>query len=431
MKTLLKNGTLIDYKTNTFEKKDILIENDKIVKIANEIGEQADKIIDCTNLNIMPGMIDMHCHLREPGFEHKETIETGSKSAVSGGFTTICPMPNTKPTPDSAIVLQKIIEEAKRVNLCNVLPYASVSKGEKGEELVDFETLKKAGAIAFSDDGMPVVNSKMMREAIIEADKLGTFVASHCEEKSVAAGAINSGKVADQLGVDGVLPEAEEIMAAREMVIAETNDVRAHICHISTKTTKNMVRDAKKRGVKISCETCPHYFTFTVNEVLKSGVNAKMNPPLREEKDRLAIIEGLKEGTIDAIITDHAPHTEDEKNKGLATAPNGIIGFETALSAEIMNLIDTGDLTYLDLVRLTSYQPAQLLNIDRGIIEEGKVADITIFDPNETYTYTKEMIVSKAKNSPFIGKELKGRVKYTIVNGNIVYKDERLNKVYR
>ena len=431
MKTLLKNGTLIDYKTNTFEKKDILIENDKIVKIANEIGEQADKIIDCTNLNIMPGMIDMHCHLREPGFEHKETIETGSKSAVSGGFTTICPMPNTKPTPDSAIVLQKIIEEAKRVNLCNVLPYASVSKGEKGEELVDFETLKKAGAIALSDDGMPVVNSKMMREAIIEADKLGTFVASHCEEKSVAAGAINSGKVADQLGVDGVLPEAEEIMAAREMVIAETNDVRAHICHISTKTTKNMVRDAKKRGVKISCETCPHYFTFTVNEVLKSGVNAKMNPPLREEKDRLAIIEGLKEGTIDAIITDHAPHTEDEKNKGLATAPNGIIGFETALSAEIMNLIDTGDLTYLDLVRLTSYQPAQLLNIDRGIIEEGKVADITIFDPNETYTYTKEMIVSKAKNSPFIGKELKGRVKYTIVNGNIVYKDERLNKVYR
>lgn len=421
MKTLLKNGTLIDYKTNTFEKKDILIEDDKIKKIGSNIDEQADKVIDCTNFNIIPGMIDMHCHLREPGFEHKETIETGSKSAVCGGFTTICPMPNTKPTPDSAIVLQKIIEEAKRVNLCNVLPYASVSKGEKGEELVDFKELKEAGAIAFSDDGMPVVNSKMMREAIIEADKLGTFVASHCEEKSVAAGAINAGKVADQLGVNGVLPEAEEIMAAREIVISETNNVRAHICHISTKTTKNMVRDAKKRGVKISCETCPHYFTFTVEEVLKSGVNAKMNPPLREEKDRLAIIEGLKEGTIDSIITDHAPHAEEEKNKGLATAPNGIIGFETALPAEIMNLIDTGDLTYLDLVRLTSYNPAKLLNIDRGSIEEGKVADITIFDPNERYTYTKEMIVSKSKNSPFIGKELKGRVQYTIVGGRIVY----------
>ncbi len=421
MKTLLKNGTLIDYKTNIFAKKDILIEEDKIKKIANEITEETDKIIDCTNFYIIPGMIDMHCHLREPGFEHKETIETGSKSAVAGGFTTICPMPNTKPTPDSAIVLQKIIGEAKRVNLCNVLPYASVSKEEKGEELVDFEELKKAGAIAFSDDGMPVVNSKMMREAIIKADKLGTFVASHCEEKSVAAGAIQAGKIADELGVNGVLPEAEEIMAAREIVISETNNVRAHICHISTKTTKNMVRDAKKRGVKITCETCPHYFTFTVDEVLKSGVNAKMNPPLREEKDRLAIIEGLKEGTIDAIITDHAPHAEEEKNKGLATAPNGIIGFETALSAEIMNLVDTKDLTYLDLVRLTSYQPAQLLKIDRGTIEEGKVADITIFDPNETYIYTKEMIVSKSKNSPFIGKKLKGRVQYTIVGGRVVY----------
>ena len=269
MKTLLKNGLLIDYKTNTFEKKDILIEDNKIVKIGNDISVSTDKTIDCTNFYIMPGMIDMHCHLREPGFEHKETIETGSKSAVSGGFTTICPMPNTKPTPDSAIVLQKIIEEARRVNLCNVLPYASVSKGEKGEELVNFKELKEAGAIAFSDDGMPVVNSKMMREAILEADKLGTFVASHCEEKSVAAGAINAGKIAEQLGVEGVLPEAEEIMAAREIVLSETNHVRAHICHISTKTTKDMVRDAKKRGVKITCETCPHYFTFTVDEVLK------------------------------------------------------------------------------------------------------------------------------------------------------------------
>ncbi|MCI8384077.1 MAG: dihydroorotase [Clostridia bacterium] len=425
MKRLLKNGTLIDYKTNICEKYDILIEDDKIKQIGKKIEETADQIIDCANFYIIPGMIDMHCHLREPGFEHKETIETGSKSAVCGGFTTICPMPNTKPTPDSANILQKIIEEAKRVNLCNVLPYASVSKGEKGEELVDFQELKQAGAIAFSDDGMPVVNSRMMREAILEADKLGTFVASHCEEKSVAQGAIHAGKIAEQLGVEGVLPEAEEIMAGREIVIAETNKVRAHICHISTKTTKNMVRDAKKRGVKITCETCPHYFTFTVDEVLKSGVNAKMNPPLREEKDRQAIIEGLKEGTIDAIITDHAPHAEDEKNKGLATAPNGIIGFETALSAEIMNLIDTEALSYLDLVRLTSYNPAQLLQIDRGTIEEGKVADITIFDPNETYTYTKEMIVSKSKNSPFIGKQLKGRVQYTIVGGRIVFQKDK------
>lgn len=423
MKTLLKNGTLIDYKTNTFEKYDILLQDDKIAKIEKDITESVDNLIDCTNLNIMPGMIDIHCHLREPGFEYKETIETGAKSAVAGGFTTICPMPNTKPTPDSTIILQKIIDEAKRVNLCNILPYASVTKGEKGEELVNFEELKNSGAIAFSDDGMPVVNSSIMRQGIIEANKLGTFVASHCEEKSVSKGAIHAGPVAEELGVEGVFPEAEEIMAAREIVISETNNVRAHICHISTKTSKNMIRDAKMRGVKITCETCPHYFTFTVDEVKKSGTNAKMNPPLREEKDRLAIIEGLKEGTIDCIITDHAPHSEEEKMQDLLKAPNGIIGFETALSAEIMNLVDTGDLSYLDLVRLTSYSPAHLLKIDRGSIEVGKVADITVFDPNEEYVYTKEMIVSKAKNSPFIDKKLKGKVKYTIVNGNVVYKD--------
>ena len=423
MKLLLKNGKVFDYKTKLNDKYDILIENDKIVKIEKNINETADKEIDCTNFNIIPGMIDIHCHLREPGGEHKETIETGSKSAVAGGFTTICPMPNTKPTPDNVETLTYIINEAKRVNLCNVLPYASVSKGEKGEELVNFEELKKAGAIAFSDDGMPVVNSRMMRQAMIEADKLGTYVASHCEEKSVSAGAINAGPVADKLGVQGVLPEAEEIMAAREIVISETNNVRGHICHISTKTSKNMIRDAKKRGVKITCETCPHYFTFTVDEVLKSGTNAKMNPPLREEKDRQAIIEGLKEGTIDCIITDHAPHSESEKDVELAKAPNGIIGFETALSAEIMNLVDPGHIDYLNLVRLTSYTPAKILHIDneRGSIEIGKKADITIFDPNEEYIYTKDMIVSKSKNSPFIGKKLKGKVKYTIVNGRIVW----------
>ncbi len=428
MKILLKNGNVIDYKNKLDDIYDILIENDKISKIAKNIKENVDQEIDCTNLKIIPGMIDMHCHLREPGFEHKETIETGSKSAVAGGFTTICPMPNTKPTPDNSETLQKIIAEAKRVNLCNILPYASVSKGEKGEEIVDFKQLRDAGAIAFSDDGMPVVNSKMMRQAMIEADKLGTFVASHCEEKSVSAGAINAGKVADKLGVQGVLPEAEEIMAAREIVISETNNVRGHICHISTKTSKNMIRDAKKRGVKITCETCPHYFTFTVEEVLKTGTNAKMNPPLREEKDRQAIIEGLKEGTIDCIITDHAPHSEEEKNVELSKAPNGIIGFETALPAEIMNLVEPGHIDYLNLVRLTSYTPSKLLHIDNitGSIEEGKKADITIFDPNEEYVYTKEMIVSKSKNSPFIGKKLKGKVKYTIVNGKIVYQSKEI-----
>ena len=422
MKILLKNARVVDHKNNLDGKMDILLENDKISKVAEEITIDADKQIDCTNYIIIPGMIDMHCHLREPGFEHKETIETGSKSAVAGGFTTICPMPNTKPVPDNVETLKMIIDRAKEVNLCNVLPFSAITKGELGEELVDFKAMKEAGAIAFSDDGLPVVNSKTMREAMIEINKIGSFTSAHCEEKSVAKGAINAGDVAEKLGVEGVLPEAEEIMAARDIVLAETNKIHAHICHISTTTSKNMIRDAKKRGVNITCETCPHYFSLTVNDVLKKGVNAKMNPPLREEKDRLAIIEGLKEGTIDAIITDHAPHAEEEKAKGLATAPNGIIGFETALSCEIMNLIDTGALTYDDLVRVTSYNPANLLGLStKGAIEEGYDADLTIFDPNKEYVYTKDMVVSKAKNSPFIDEKLKGKVMYTIVGGRIVY----------
>ena len=422
MSILLKNGTVIDYASQTQKKLDIFIENGKISKIGENLNFDAEKIIDCANLYIMPGMIDMHCHLREPGGEHKETIETGSKSAVKGGFTSICPMPNTKPTPDSAFVLQEIINKAKKVNLCNVFPFSSVTKGEKGEELVNFEEQLKAGAIAFSDDGMPIENAAMIRTAMIETNKLGSFVSEHCEEKSVSKGAINAGKIAEKLGVGGVFPEAEEIMASRDIVIAETNKLHTHICHISTKTSVDMIRSAKERGVNVTCETCPHYYSFTVDEVLTSGTNAKMNPPLREEKDRKAIIKGLKDGTIDAIITDHAPHSEDEKAVELSKAPNGIIGFETALAATITNLIKPGFLDYMDMVRLMSYNPSRLLKLEsKGEIKEGKDADITIFDQNEEYIYTKEMIVSKSKNTPWIGKKLSGKVAYTIVGGEVKY----------
>ena len=421
MTVLLKNGKLIDYATMTDDYFDILIEDNKIKEISKNINKKADKVIDCTDLFIIPGMIDMHCHLREPGFEQKETIETGMKSAVKGGFTTICPMPNTNPTCDSAFILQKIQNEAKRVGVCNVLPYASVTKGEFGEELTDFEELKKVGAIAFSDDGMPVTRAKIMRDALIEANRLGTFVASHCEEKELGKGAINAGKIADKLNVKGVLPEAETLMAAREVELAEINNVHAHVCHISAKETARLIRDAKRRGVKVTCETCPHYYSFTEEEVLNSGTNAKMNPPLRKKDDMQEIIKALQDGTIDCIITDHAPHTKEEKEVVLEKAPNGIIGFETALAATVTNLVDKGYISYLDMVRLTSYNPAKILNLDKGSLQEGKIADITIFNPNEEYIYQKEDIVSKSKNTPFIGKKLKGRVKYTIVNGNIVY----------
>lgn len=422
MTLLLKNGTILDYASHVQEKMDILIKEEKISKIGKEINDEADKILDCTGLYIMPGMIDMHCHLREPGFEQKETIETGSKSAVKGGFTTICPMPNTKPTPDNPETLKMIINKAKEVNLCNVFLYSSITVGEKGEEKVNFKEMLEAGCIAFSDDGCPVSNAKTIREAMIEINKLGSFTSEHCEEKTVSAGAINAGKIAEELGVEGVLPEAEEIMAARDIVIAETNKLHAHICHISTETSVNMIRDAKKRGVNVTCETCPHYYSFTVEEVLTSGVNAKMNPPLREEKDRQAIIKGLKDGTIDAIITDHAPHTKEEKDKGLASAPNGIIGFETALAATITNVVKPGYIDYMDMVRLMSYRPAEILGLkDRGQIKEGFKADLTIFNPDKEYIYTEDMIVSKSKNTPWIGKKLTGEVNYTIVDGRIVY----------
>ena len=422
MTVLLKNGKVIDYKTRTEDYFDIFIENGIIKEIARDIDTVADDVIDCSNLFIIPGMIDIHCHLREPGFEYKETIETGMKSAVKGGFTSICPMPNTNPTCDSAFVLEKIQNEAKRVGLCNVFPYASVTIGEKGEELTDFEALKNAGAIAFSDDGMPVVRAKIMRDAMIKAEALNTFVASHCEEKELGKGAINAGEIADKLNVQGVFPEAETLMAAREVEIAEINNLHAHICHISAKETARLIRDAKKRGVNVTCETCPHYYSFTEEEVLESGTNAKMNPPLRTKEDMAEIIKAIQDGTIDAIITDHAPHSKEEKEQGLEKAPNGIIGFETLLAATITHLIDKGYINYLDLARITSYNPAKILGIDRGTIEKGKVADITVFDPNKEYIYTEDMIVSRSKNTPYIGKKLKGQVMYTIVNGKIVYK---------
>ena len=422
MTILLKNGKLIDYKSKTDDYFDIFIENGIVKEISKEINKTADEIIDCTDLFIIPGMIDMHCHLREPGFEHKETIETGMKSAVKGGFTTICPMPNTNPTCDSVFILEKILNKAKNVGVCNVLPYASVTLGEKGEKLTDFEALKKAGAIAFSDDGMPVVRAKIMRDALIKANSLDTFVASHCEEKELGKGAINAGEIAEKLNVPGVLPEAETLMAAREVELAEINNIHSHVCHISAKETARLIRDVKKRGVNVTCETCPHYYSFTEEEVLNSGSNAKMNPPLRKKEDVEEIIKALQDGTIDTIITDHAPHAKEEKEVELEKAPNGIIGFETALAATVTNLADKGYISYLDMVKLTSYNAAKILGIDKGYIEEGSIADITIFNPNERYIYKKEDIVSKSKNTPFIGKELKGRVYYTIVNGNIVYK---------
>lgn len=421
MRKILKNGIVIDYVTNTNERFDILIEDNKIKAIDKNLQIDAEEIIDCMGLYIMPGMIDVHCHLRQPGFEYKETIESGSKSAIKGGFTTICAMPNTMPVPDNVDVLKWIIEEGKKVNLCNVFSYSSVTKRENGRELVNFHEQVKAGAIAFSDDGIPLRNSKLVKEAIIATTKLGCFVASHCEDEFFIGGGINAGPVAEKLGVEGVCRESEEIMASREIAIASINDARVHLCHISTEGTVELVRDAKARGVRVTAETCPHYYMLTDEEAFISGSNAKINPPLRTQRDINAIIKGLQDGTIDMIVTDHAPHSKEEKSRGLSIAPWGVIGFETALAVTITALVDKGYISYLDMVKLMSYNPARLINIDRGIIQEGKIADLTVFNPDIDYIYTEDMIISKSKNSPFIGKKLKGKVMYTIVGGEIVY----------
>jgi len=421
LKLLLKNGHVVDYYTNVDKQADVLIEDGKISKIGS-LNVEADETIDCTNMYVIPGMVDMHCHLREPGFEHKEDIATGVNSAVKGGWTSVACMPNTNPPIDNEEIINYIIDKSKSQEKCNVFPIACITKEHQGKEVVDMSLLKSAGAVAFSDDGKPVVSAKVMKEGMKEAYKNNCAIISHCEELTLGAGSINDGKVSKKFNLQGVPREAEEIMVLREIALAEANDLRVHIAHISTKGSAQYIREAKKRGVKVTCETCPHYFSLTDEFTEGKNPNAKMNPPLRTEEDKKAIIEAIKDGTVDAIATDHAPHSEEEKAAGIEKAPNGILGFETALKLVVTNLVDKGYIDYKKAVELLSYNPAQILNINRGILKEESIADITIFNPDTEEVYTKEDIVSKSKNSPFIGMKLKGKVMYTIVNGKIVYK---------
>lgn len=420
MKILLKDGHVVDFKSELDKNVDILIEDNLIKEIGN-ITEEYDQVIDCTNLYIMPGMVDMHCHLREPGFEHKEDIVTGANSAAKGGWASIACMPNTNPPIDSVELVKYIKNRAEEANKVNVFPIACITKKQEGKEVVNMKSLKEAGAVAFSDDGKPVVSAKVMKEGMIEAYKNNSAIISHCEEITLGAGSINDGEVSKKYNLQGVPREAEEIMVAREIVLAEANNIAIHIAHISTKGSAEAIRQAKKRGVKVTCETCPHYFSLTEEFTEGKNTNAKMNPPLRTEEDRQAIIKALQDGTIDAIATDHAPHSKEEKDVGIEKAPNGILGFETALKLCITNLIDKGYIDYLKLAELISYNPSKILNINRGQIKEGEIADITVFNPNVEEIYKEESIVSKSKNSPYIGMSLKGEVKYTIVSGKIVY----------
>ena len=403
---------------------DILIERDRIIKVGSNLAQtkiaQGAQHIDASGLCAAPGFLDIHVHLRDPGFTHKEDIITGCKAAAAGGVTGVCCMPNTKPVTDSEEVLSYILDKAKDAD-ARVYPIASITKGMLGQELNDIAALHACGAVAVSDDGRPVENGGMMLKALKEAYKAGVPVISHCEDLTIIdGGIINEGRISKELGVKGMDRASEDSITAREIVLAESSDTAIHIAHVSTKGSVQLIREAKARGVKVTCETAPHYMMMTDELLLSYNANFRMNPPLREQEDCEAIVEGVLDGTIDAIVTDHAPHAAEEKANFLK-APNGIVGLETSFAAACTVLVHQCGMSLLDLVKLMSTNPANLLRLPGGTLREGSLADIVLFDPDRSWTVDAEKLHSKSKNTPFDGLELTGRVVRTILGGKTVF----------
>ena len=417
---IIKNGNVV--LKNSVEKKDILIENGKIVKIADEIPANGNDVIDACGKHVFPGLIDMHVHLRDPGYEYKEDIESGSKAAVKGGFTQICCMPNTNPIMDNKVVVSYVKHKAQEVNLCKVHPIGAITKGEKGEQLADIGEMKKAGAVAISDDGVAVKSARVMRLAMEYASGFNIKCLCHCEDKElVDGGVVNEGLSSTIAGLKGIPRAAEDIIIAREIALAESLDVPVHICHVSTHSGVRLIRDAKKAGVKVTAETCPHYFAVTDEIITGFDTNTKVNPPIREEVDKRAILAGLKDGTLDCIVTDHAPHHINDKNVEYNLAAFGISGIETSFGFAITYLYKAGVLSLNEIADKMSYAPAEILGLDGGEIKEGGVADLMIADLNESFVVNPAKFVSKGKNNPFGGYKLDGVVKYTIVDGEVKY----------
>lgn len=422
MKLLIKNGRVIDPQNGIDKVTDIFIENGIITEIGDdlELDGIEMEVIDASNKIVAPGLVDMHCHLRDPGQEYKEDIESGSKSAVMGGFTSIACMPNTKPVIDNAAIVEYILKKGDEAGYANVYPIGAITKGLKGEELAEIGELKFAGVVAVSDDGKPVQKANIMRHALEYAKMFDVTVISHCEEMQlVEGGVMNEGFMSTYLGLRGITRAAEEVMVSRDILIAEATDTSVHIAHVSTKGSVDLVRQAKKRGVSVTCETCPHYFTLTEKAVDGFNTNAKMNPPLRTDDDVEAIKKGLADGTIDVIATDHAPHHIDEKNCEFDLALNGIIGFETALGLAITHLVKPGIITMNELIKKMSLNPSNILGLNKGSLSVNKSADIVIFDPEKEYTVEVDKFYSKSKNSPYNSWNLFGKPEYVIVNGKI------------
>jgi dihydroorotase len=425
MLTVIKGGRVID-PGNLDDILDIVIADGNIVEIKQNAlaggANKESKIIDASGKIVAPGLIDMHVHLRDPGYEYKETIETGSRAAAFGGFTAVCCMPNTNPVNDCRQVTEYIVKKAVKADIVRVYPVAAISKGLKGDRLCEYGELKDAGAIAVSDDGNPVMNSQLMRRALEYSSGFNLPVISHCEDFDlVSDGAMNEGAVATKMGLSGIPNAAESIMVLRDIALCELTGVPVHIAHVSTKESVRAIRDAKKRGVPVTAETAPHYFSLTDASIKDYNTNSKMNPPLRTEQDREAICQGLVDGTIDVIATDHAPHSIIEKAVEFDQAANGIIGLETAVPLGL-KLVEAGIIDITDLIEKMSKNPARILGLKTGL-EIGKTADITIIDPEISYCIDADRFQSLSRNTPFDGWDVKGRAVLTMVGGKVVYQD--------
>ncbi len=422
-KILIKNGRVVDPANYIDGKKDILIEDGKIKKVADFIVEDEDtNVIDADEKAVMPGFIDLHVHLREPGFEYKETIETGSKAAARGGVTSICPMPNTKPVIDSPESVKDLLKRAD-CSPVHILPIGACTIGQEGKKLADIEGMKDAGIVALSEDGKSVMDSALFRKSLKEAARLELPMFSHCEDKAlVEGGVMNKGQKSEELGLPGITNSVEDVIVARDIIMSKEAGNRLHLCHCSTADSVVLVEMAKKQGLPVSAEVCPHHFTMSDDEITEDNGRFKMNPPLRNRADVDALKEGLKTGIMEVISTDHAPHGKEEKDQSMLKAPFGIVGLETSFALGYTELVDKGVLTLSQLVEKMSVNPAKVLGIDKGNLAPGKVADIVIADITKEYKIDSSKFVSKGKNTPFDGKKVKGRVITTIVDGKIVYK---------